>query len=75
MSLNQSSTAAAYRSANWILVGKTQGSAASSTAATEDICSPAPSTLVRRLDRGRPRHRCHIYLKPLRPDWKTVLNQ
>ena len=48
---------AAYRSANWILVGKTQGR----------------GKLDRRHEFARPVK--DIYLKPLRPDWKTVLNQ
>ena len=48
---------AAYRSANWIPVGKTQGR----------------GKLDRRHEFARPVK--DIYLKPLRPDWKTVLNQ
>ena len=48
---------AAYRSANWILVGKTQGR----------------GMLDCRHEFARPVK--DIYLKPLRPDWKTVLNQ
>ncbi len=48
---------AAYRSANWILVGKTQGR----------------GKLDRHHEFARPVK--DIYLKPLRHDWKTVLNQ
>ena len=48
---------AAYRSANWILVGKTQGR----------------GKLDCRHEFARPVK--DIYLKPLRPEWKTVLNQ
>ena len=53
----RASTAPAYRSANWIPVGKTQGR----------------GKLDRRHEFARPVK--DIYLKPLRPDWKTVLNQ
>ena len=54
---NRGFDGAAYRSANWIPVGRTQG------------CGK----LDRRREFARPVK--DIYLKPLRHDWKLVLNQ